>query len=244
MSKEIRLGSNRTGLKASPKDARRLLEVLDLQPEPPAPECDADELRRQYREEADAVGSMPPPTNLHGAAGAVGKALTGRRMHIFLDKLGERAAFERAGTRLYEAAIIRLATAPLPDGMQLEDLMAIRDDEHAHFLLLTDAIESLGGDPTAQTPCADMAGVQGMGLVQAINDPRATLPQVLHTLLAAEVIDVASWELLIELANAMDQDELARQFSEALDSENLHVERVRTWLSLAMEQSLGLAGTE
>lgn len=241
MSKEIRLGANRTGLKASPQDSRALLECLELQPEPT---IDNTNFHRLYREEADSVGSMPPPTNLRGAAGAVGAALKGRRVHIFLDKLGERAAFERAGTRLYDAALTRLSDAELPESMSLIGLQEIRDEEHAHFRLLSGAIEDLGGDPTCQTPCADFAAVQGMGLIQAINDPRATLPQVLETLLAAELIDAASWEILIELANGMKQTELAQRMDAALIAERRHVERVRTWLSLAMEQSVQLTGTE
>jgi ferritin-like protein len=244
MSKEIRLGANRTGLKASPQDSRALLESLDLQPEPPHPSIDATAIRQLYREQSDAVGSMPPPTDLQGAAGAAGEALMGQRLHILLDKLGERAAFERTGTRLYDAALTRLSDSPLPDGMSLDEVQEIRDEEHSHFLLLSEAIESLGGDPTAQTPCADFAGVQGMGLVQAMNDPRATLPQVLETLLAAELIDVASWEMLIELANGMKQSDLASRMETALTAENRHLERVRAWLSLAMEQSARLTGTE
>lgn len=244
MSKEIRLGKNRTGLKASPEDSRALLECLQLQPEPPQPATNMTDFRQQYRAEADAVGSMPPPTNLKGVAGAAGAALTGRRVHIFLDKLGERAAFERTGTRLYDAALTRLSDAPLPESMSLDEMKEIRDEEHSHFLLLTEAIEGLGGDPTCQTPCADFAGVQGMGLMQAINDPRATLPQVLETLLAAELIDAASWEILIELANDMKETELAKKMDTALNAEHHHVERVRTWLSLAMEQSAHMSGTE
>lgn len=244
MSKEINLGENRTGLKASPEDSSALLECLDLQPNPPQPEIDMTELRRQYRKEADSIGSMPPPTNLRGAVGAAGAALMNRRLHILLDKLGERAAFERTGVRLYGAALTRLNDISLPEGMALSDVQKIQDDEHSHFLLLCDAIESLGGDATCQTPCADFVGVQGMGLMQAINDPRATLPQVLETLLAAELIDSASWELLIELANGMKQTELAERMDAALTAENRHVEMVRNWLSLAMAQSGHLSGTE
>lgn len=244
MSKEIRLGENRTGLKASPEDSRALLESLQLQPEPPQPDIDLMEFRRLYREEADSVGSMPPPTNLRGAAGAAGEALINKRLHILLDKLGERAAFERTGVRLYGAALARLTDSPLPDGMTLDDLKEIQDEEQAHFLLLTEAIEGLGGDPTCQTPCADLAGVQGMGLMQAINDPRATLPQVLETLLAAELIDSTSWELLIELANGMMHTELATKMGAALTAEQRHVEKVHNWLSLAIAQSAQLTGSE
>lgn len=244
MSKEITLGTNRTGLKASPEKAAELLQSLHLQPEPPHPSPDIDDIRRSYREEADSVGSMPPPTNFRGLAGAAGAAVMNRRLHIFMDKLGERAAFERTGVRLYGAALTRLADASLPDGMSLADMQEIQNEEQSHLLLLIDAIEGLGGDPTCQTPCADFTAVQGMGLMQAINDPRATLPQVLETLLAAELIDAASWELLIELAEGMSHSELAEQMGAALAAEYRHVAKVRGWLSLAMAQSSHLSGTE
>lgn len=244
MTREISLGPNGTGMMASPEHASALLECRDLQPEPPQPACDVASLRRLYREEAEALGSMPPPKDLKGALGAAGEALIGRRLHILLDKLGERAAFERSGTRLYDAALTRLADAPLPDGMSLSALREIRDEEHAHFLLLTEAISRLGGDPTCQTPCADFVAVQGMGLVQAINDPRATLPQVLETLLVAELVDVASWEMLMELAEDMKHADLEKKMATALASENRHEQKVRSWLSLAMQQSARLGGAE
>lgn len=244
MSKEIRMGPNKTGLKAAPIASSAMLECMDLQPAPAHVELDAVALRARYRDDADAVGTMPPPSSFKGVLGSVSQALSGHRLHILLDKMGERAAYERTGVRLYDAALGRLADAPLPEGMRLSQLAEIRDEERKHFLLLCDAIASLGGDPTAQTPCADFAGVQGMGLVQAINDPRATLPQVLHTLLAAELIDVASWELLIEMTDTLGHTELSRQFASAVAAENVHVDRVRRWLALAMDLSASLAGTE
>lgn len=46
--------------------------------------------------------------------------------------------------------------------MTLAALQEIRDEEAAHFAMLSDAIEKLGGDPTTQTPWADATGVQSM----------------------------------------------------------------------------------
>ena len=61
------------------------------------------------------------------------------------------------------------------------------------------AIQSLGGDPTAQTPAADVTGVEGMGLMQVLTDPKTTVAQALHAILVAEMTDNAAWEELIEL---------------------------------------------
>jgi hypothetical protein len=241
MQDKISMGMNRTGLKASPLVADELLEQMDLQDSAPMPAIDADALRRAYREEAEPVGSVPPPTSIKGVFGAAKEALSGHRMHVLLDKLGERAAYERAGVRLYDAMLRKLdGAADLPPGLTVAAVREIRDDEASHFALIADAIERLGGDSTTQTPCADVTGVQGMGLMQAMNDPRTTTPQALQTLLAAELIDVASWELLVSLADGFGQDELANQFNLAHARELEHEEKVRGWLTAALnERALG-----
>jgi ferritin-like protein len=241
MDNDISTGMNRTGMKTSPVHARELLEVRELQKTAPAPEIDAIALRASYLAEAEPVGSMPPPPSLKGMAGTAMKALTGKKMHVLLDKLGERAAYERTGTRLYDMMLQKVAAAPgLPEGMTIEGVQQIRDEEHAHFQLLATAIEELGADPTVMTPCANVTGVQGMGLVQAMGEPRLTIAQALSTLLAAEVIDNASWELLIELAQQFGQDELAQRFSEALAAEQRHEATVRAWLSAALAEEAQL----
>lgn len=244
MHKDISIGLNRTGMKASPMAAGELLESLDLQDGAPAPRIGADEIRADYLGEAEPVGSVPPPTSVKGVFGATAEALRGHRMHVLLDKLGERAAFERSGVRLYEAFLLKLdALGPLPGTMTIEEVRHHRDEEASHLQILVEAIESLGGDPTTQTPCADVAGVQGMGLLQVMTDPRTTLAQCLQTLLSAELTDQASWELLIELSSGFERDEWSNRFQAALENENRHTEHVRSWLSAAMsELALGEEG--
>ncbi|GAB2506690.1 ferritin-like domain-containing protein [Lysobacter humi (ex Lee et al. 2017)] len=234
---EITLGRNRTGIKTSPLDAAELAGMHDLQLTVGRPSISAEELRADYRREAEAVGSVPPPASLKGMVGATAQALAGHRMHILLDKLAERAAFERSGVRLYDALLLKASLADaLPGDMSLDAVQAIRDDEAAHFALLAGSIERLGGDSTAMTPCADVTGVQGLGLLQAINDPRATLAQALQTVLAAELIDNASWELLIELGEGFGQDELVVEMRNALTNEQRHEALVRTWLSAELQR--------
>jgi len=242
MDKRIHIGMNRTGMKASPLDAGDLLEGLALQDTTPQPDIGADDIRAGYARDGDTVGSMPPPTSLKGIVGTITDSLSGQRLHVLLDKLGERAAYERTGTRLYDAMLLKIAgTTRLPAGMTVPAVQAIRDDEAAHFRMLVDAIEALGGDPTVQTPCADLAAVQGMGLVQAMNEPRATLSQALQTLLAAELVDVASWELLISLSEQLDHTEWTSRFADALASENEHLARVRAWLVDALEADASMS---
>ena len=234
MQPEVSLGKNRTGLKASPLDAVELQDMHGYQLDVGRPPVTVEEFRASYMSE-ESVGSIPPPTSVKGMVGATAQALTGHRMHVLLDKIAERLAFERSGTRLYDAALLKIGQLDrLPEGMTMAALQEIRDEEAAHFRLLADAIERLGGDSTAMTPCADVTGVQGMGLQQAMNDPRTTLAQALQTLLAAELIDNASWELLIELAEGFGRDEIADEFRSALAAEQRHETLVRSWLAVEL----------
>jgi ferritin-like metal-binding protein YciE len=186
-------------------------------------------MRREYVNEADAIGSMPPPATAKGMLKAGAGALTGTRMQVFIDKMGERLAYERGGTRLYDAALVKAVAAADGTPVTVERMKQIRNQEAEHAELLREAIESVGADPTVQTPSADLVGVQAMGLMQSVTDPRTTLAQTLSSLLAAELIDVASWELLARLARDAGQDELAAQFEQALEHENEHLQTISGW---------------
>lgn len=160
--------------------------------------------------------------------------MTGDQPQLLLDKLGERLAFERTGTRLYDALITKFETIQdQSTSMTLADLQKIRQDEARHFAIVADAIETLGGDPTSQTPCADLVGVESMGLMQVVTDPRTTIAQSLHAILVAEMTDNAGWELLIALAEDQNQNSLITDFSVALDEERAHLQQVQAWFQEA-----------
>jgi hypothetical protein len=99
-------------------------------------------------------------------------------------------------------------------------------------------LESLGADPTAQTPCADIAGIESMGLMQVLDDPRTTLQQSVHALLMAELADNSGWELLIALSEDMRQDQMAANFRQALQNEQEHLTQVRSWLEQSVRGEL------
>jgi hypothetical protein len=129
-----------------------------------------------------------------------------------------------------------IGSVPIPGtakGM-LKTLQHFRDEEAEHFALVVAAMQRLGADPTAMTPCADVVGVTSMGVLQAISDPRTNLAQSLNALLTAELTDNAGWELLIELAEASNQSEIAQSFEKALAQEQVHLTTVRSWLAEAV----------
>jgi rubrerythrin len=215
----IRSGQNRTGQQTSAQLSREMNEVV--QPvSPGAAEASAlSEVRLQYIREADPLGSVPT---------------------AFVDKLAERLAYERGGARLYDAVIAKFVVYQDElRGVSLHELVEIRDEEAGHAALLRTCIEQLGADPTMQTPSADLVGVATAGFLQAASDPRTTLAQSLQIALAAELVDVASWEALIAMAGKAGQDDIAQRFQQALERENEHLSRVRGWyetLTLASAQ--------
>ena len=235
-----RLGLNRTGLQMSPNHAREMLEVPQLPQNEAAVEQvsgpvgqELSTTRLDYIAMADPLGSVPAPATLKGAAKSGAKMLTGRRPQVFIDKLAERLAFERGGARLYDAVYTKaIAQANELDIVSAEELMEIRNAEADHAQLIKECMESLGADPTAQTPCADLVGVETMGLLQVVSDPRTTLAQTLHAALAAELIDNEGWENLMTMAREMGHYDMADRFKAALDEEAVHLTKVRGWYTM------------
>jgi bacterioferritin (cytochrome b1) len=230
------LGHNRTGIALSPLHGELMVRPAEelVAGQAGAPLMNPEttllaELRREYINDAEALGSIPPPSTMKGFARSGAQALKNQRLHVFIDKLAERLAYERGGVRLYDAALVKAVASADGTPVSIERLKQIRNQEIEHANLLAEAITLLGADPTAQTPCADLVGVQTMGLMQSVTDPRTSLVQTLSSLLAAELIDVASWELLGRLARDMGQDELAQRLEQAFRQENEHLDTISSW---------------
>lgn len=236
MENEVAVGMNRTGLDMAPFSRDELIDYAEDQAAK-APEHDGafEAVHMEYMEAAERVGSVPVPATMKGMASTAVQKMTGKNPEVLIDKLGERLAFERTGTRLYEAMLLKCGAADSAGNpVDAAQLAGIRDDEEKHFHLLHAQIEKLGADPTAMTPCADVTGVQSLGLMQVISDPRTTVAQALNALLTAELTDNASWELLIELAQQSGHNDMANEFTAALQDEQRHLEMVRGWLREAV----------
>lgn len=242
MEKSTQMGTNRTGIQMSPIDAKQMqqdagnLAALQDTQVQVGSEFDAVEIRMRYIKEADRIGSVPPPGSVKAAVKSGMQKLGGKNPEVLIDKLGERLAFERSGVRLYEALIVkcRAAAAEGQVNISIDELLRIHGEEAEHFKLLSDVLQQLGADPTAETPCANVAGVASMGIMKVVMDPRTTIPQCLDAVLTAELVDNAAWELLIQLANEMGQDEMVAQFNEALTEEEEHLSIIKQLLQDAV----------
>src|SRR5690348_7072259 len=227
-------GHNRTGIKASPMDGRALERIAPDNP-PPLPESlQATTLRESFTRQADRLGSVPPVATARGVAEIALQALQGHSLASFIDKLGERLAFERSGVRAYEAVLVKVEAMGAWQGGPTRELVQEQcNEELQHFHMLKQMLEHFGADPTAMTPSADIAAVEASGVFKVLADPRASLSQALHALLVLEDVDADGWDLLVQMADATAQGDMASQFRNALATEEIHKQRVRAWLGKA-----------
>lgn len=237
MQNATHLGLNRTGADMSPLDAKSMQAYADdnspSQLADPVNDPGITTIRSEYILEAERIGSVPLPGSLSGAVGTGVSKLSGKNPEVLIDKLGERLAFERTGVRLYQALIDKVnASGQIESSpLALADLERIRDQELQHMQLLTAVIADMGADPTAETPCADVAGVTASGVLQILTDPRTSIAQCLSAILTAELTDHASWSLLVRLGKTVSiDDDALTKFSAAFQQEEEHVQLVQQWL--------------
>ncbi|HYC90550.1 MAG TPA: ferritin-like domain-containing protein [Thermoanaerobaculia bacterium] len=237
------LGMNRTGVSTSPIDTPRMVDAAMSVPVIAEGAGEMVNMRRMYVEESpEPIGSMPPPVTPKGMAKTAVQAFKGHKPTVLLDKMGERLAFERTGTRLYDAMIVKVVGSPETGvGPRHADLEELRAEELRHFELVHRHLVRLGADPTVQTPCADTAGMQAMGVLQVLTDPRTTLSQCLNAILTTELADTAGWELLTHLAREAGETEMADEFQQAHLNEQEHDRRVKTWLTEMVMTDAGVA---
>jgi rubrerythrin len=233
MNQNATAGTNRTGAAAAPERTRAMLTgVEEFLATSQGSAYDVPRVRVAYAREAEPVGTVPLPPTLTGKIKTAVQTVAGDHPVLFMDKLGERLAFERSGTRFYETLASKYdAYDSFSGGPTREDLEHIQQEEFRHFTLLHAVIEQLGGDPTTVTPSADLQATAAKGIMQVITDPRTTLLQSLEAILVAELTDNACWEALTELAEGAGQDGLARQFREARATEEEHLLKVRAWVA-------------
>lgn len=218
---------NTTGAALVPENIEKMLDACkEFPPDVRGDESKLEEERINMVQESTSIGSVPIPMTIRGKVKQSFNKLLGSQPELFIDKLGERLAYERTGVRLYEAAIAK-AHGLNESRKIIKQLDHIRGEEAEHMEMVKFAMEKLGADPTAMTPCADLTSVAGFGLLQVVTDPRTNMVQTLDALLNAELIDNAAWELLIDLSNEHRQKKLAESFQKALEQEEEHLNIIK-----------------
>jgi hypothetical protein len=227
---------NRTGIATSRELASEMIAgTAEFGPSSPGSEAEIAAVRTAYAADAEAAGSVPPPATMKGALSTVVKAVKHEKPLVFIDILGARLAFERSGTRLYEALLSKFdAFGSFEGGPTRPELERFHQHELDHFLMLVGVIRELGGDPTAITPAADVEAMISRGALEVVGDPRLDLIDSLHALHTAELHDTDSWGLLVEAARVADRADLMQAFSDAMLEEQAHLDHVRNWLKASL----------
>ncbi|MEX1026046.1 MAG: ferritin-like domain-containing protein [Planctomycetota bacterium] len=226
MSTVPNVGNNRTGASLAPDRTREMEQGFD-EFGPTSHMGDGATGLQEEVGETLSMGSLPPMRDAKRNGGAT----PSKADVILLDKLGERLAFERTGTRLYEALLRKLESRGSFDGGPTrEDLEEIRAEERSHFELVRRTLEKMGADPTAVTPAANVVGVTAMGIQKIVADPRSNMVQCLDAMLMAELTDNAAWETLIELARKANHEEFVPAFEKAHTREEEHLAKIERWL--------------
>ncbi|HKU42508.1 MAG TPA: ferritin-like domain-containing protein [Polyangiales bacterium] len=201
--------------------------------------------RVQVAKGADPLGSVPPPPSLKGMAKAVAERVRGKSPTLFIDKLGERLAYERSGVRLYQALLSKFdASGSFTAGPTRSELVEHLEQEHAHFMLLVNTVTNIGADPTVMTPSADLSAQIGKGAVEVLMDPRTTLAQCLEAMLVIELTDNDCWMALSQLASEAGEDQLSKHFLVALGHEQRHLMRIRAWVAASLELKAALSAAK
>ncbi|KYF61378.1 ferritin-like domain-containing protein [Sorangium cellulosum] len=236
MKTETTAGMNRTGMDMSPMDSKELVVGARIMPPSSAGDDSAiASVMAHYARREERVGTMPPPGTLKGAVKTALQALKGEAPLVLLDKLGERLAFERAGSRLWKGVLAKFdALGSFEGGPTREEIELIYSEESEHFLLIASVIRMLGADPTAETPLADVHGVASCGLIKVVTDPRTNLADALEAMLIAELTDNDAWDVLIEISQGLNDQALMNQFIAARAAEARHLTMVRTWIKASV----------
>lgn len=216
----LHIGGNRTGLASAPERHGMLDVPRELGPTSRGSIEQMAAVRNRYARTGEPQGTMPESPHVEAA------------LVPLLDLLGARLQFERSGVRLYDALIAkRDAWGGFPGGPTRDELVKIRNEELGHMRMLDNLIAELGADPTVVTPCANRESIASRGIADVLVDPRTSLLDGLEAIVVAELNDNEQWIGLIEMVRELDRDDLVSLFQTAVRVEEVHLSKVREWIS-------------
>ncbi|HYG69803.1 MAG TPA: DUF892 family protein [Anaeromyxobacteraceae bacterium] len=159
-----------------------------------------------------------------------------------IDALNERLTFERAGVKLYDRIldVIRAHADPNVSRM-LNEMEQHRNEEKEHEEWLEAQIRSLGGDAHAETESSRLVTRESRGIEEVVMNA-TELRHLFHALLAAELVDNAGWDLLVQIADEAGDRGAKREFKKRLHEEEDHLLFVRkAMVKLSFQDVLGQA---
>lgn len=149
--------------------------------------------------------------------------------------MSERLAFERIITKLYEGLIEKCQIlGELENGPSIAELRRLRQDKVRDFLILKDSIEEFGGDPMELTTSAACMLIAKSGLPKVVKDVETSVGQALDAVLISELADREGWNVLVGVCKRLGRPDLAKRFEGAAARQNVHLQKMRTWVIEAL----------
>ncbi len=157
-----------------------------------------------------------------------------------IDVLNERLAFERAGVKLYDRVLEVMRASGDENVVRMcDEMQAHRDQEKEHEEWLEEQIRFLGGDAHGETDKSRLITRESKGIEEVVMSD-AQLPHLFHALLAAELVDNAGWDLLVQIADEAGDGSAKRDFKKRLHEEEDHLLFLRKAVEkLSFQEILG-----
>ncbi len=144
-----------------------------------------------------------------------------------IDALNERLAFERAGVKLYDRVLeVMRQSQDKNFERMLDEMRKYRVEEKEHEEWLEEQIRFLGGDAHSETDKSRLVTRESKGIEEVVMSD-AELPHLFHALLAAELVDNAGWDLLVQIADEAGDSGAKREFKKRLHEEEDHLVFIR-----------------
>ena len=145
-----------------------------------------------------------------------------------VELLSERATFEKSAVGLYDALLDSLEQIDDDELVAArEKLEQCRDEEQEHADWLDDLLERLGGHPAHAMSEAVVRESRAIEqVIRTKPDGAGPLPMV-YAMLSAELMDAEGWNLLLELADALDDAPAVRELRKRAEHESEHLELIR-----------------
>jgi ferritin-like metal-binding protein YciE len=176
------------------------------------------------------------------------KALLTRRginRALLVEKLCQRWLFARSAAHLYELALARMSGESSNEAESLQArFKRFVDEEKLHAQMLEALLAELGRSPRAApaTPAINITASEAATLLELARDRQFGIGELLSVAEAAELLDVAGWERLIQLSRDADLDaEWLRSFHSAFREAEEHLHIMRTHSERLERKSLETA---
>jgi hypothetical protein len=149
----------------------------------------------------------------------------------FVNKLEEHLYFEKEISNLYETLIHQLPMKfPKDCYFVAQKIKIFQQQRLKHLRLVSELVSLLGSQCRLRWYWNEFIKENFLRAKSLIEGPNLDLSEKMETVYHLELIDNASWDILIEMAEINGQGELAIKFQKAFDEQSLYMNTLKNWV--------------